>query len=156
MATIIEGDFSGQGRKFAIALSRFNSFLTERLLEGAIDGLTRHGVKHDDLTIVRTPGAFELPVACQKLARSKAYHGVIALGAVIRGDTPHFDFVAAEVSKGLAHIGLETGIPVVFGVLTTDTIEQAEVRSGAKGANKGFEAAMTALEMANLVDNLPK
>lgn len=156
MTKFVEAGFSGNGKRFAIALSRFNSFLTERLLEGALDCFARHGVNPAEITVVRVPGAFEIPLVCQKLALSKQYHAVIGLGAVIRGDTPHFDFVAAEVSKGLAHIGLNTGVPVIFGVLTTDTIEQAEVRSGAKGANKGFEAAMTALEMANLLEVLDK
>jgi 6,7-dimethyl-8-ribityllumazine synthase len=150
----IEGTFRGEGRKFAIVSSRFNSFLTERLVEGAIDGFIRHGVKESDLTLVRVPGAFEIPLACQRLAASKSYDAVVALGAVIRGDTPHFDFVASEVSKGVAQITMQTGVPVVFGVLTTDTVEQAEVRSGAKGTNKGFEAAMTAIEMADVLVRL--
>ncbi|HNZ26081.1 MAG TPA: 6,7-dimethyl-8-ribityllumazine synthase [Spirochaetota bacterium] len=148
---VIEGKLNGKGKKFAIVLSRFNSFLTERLLEGAVDCLVRHDTADSDISIVRVPGAFEMPLICKKLAEKKLYDAIIAVGAVIRGDTPHFDYVAAEVSKGLATVSLQTGVPVIFGVLTTDTIEQAEIRSGAKGGNKGFEAAMTALEMVNLV-----
>jgi 6,7-dimethyl-8-ribityllumazine synthase len=154
MTKVVEGRFVGQGKKFAVVVARFNAFLTERLLEGVFDGFARHEVNLNDVTVVRVPGAFEIPLACQKLAASKKYDAVLAIGAVIRGDTPHFDFVAAEVSKGCAHISLDTGVPVIFGVLTTDTIEQAEIRSGAKGGNKGFEAAMTALEMADLMKNM--
>ena len=150
----INGNLTGKGKKFAIVISRFNSFLTERLLEGAIDCLVRHEVNENDIKIIRVPGAFELPLICKKIIEKKKVDAVIALGAIIRGETPHFDYVAAEVSKGLANISLESGIPVVFGVLTTDTIEQAEVRAGAKGTNKGFEAALTAIEMVNLVDSI--
>ena len=146
----IEGRYDGKGRKFSIVVSRFNSLLTERLVEGAVDCLSRHGVSDDDIRIIYVPGAFEIPTVCKRIASMKKDDAVIALGAVIRGDTPHFDYVAAEVSKGVASVGLDTGVPVIFGVLTTDTIEQAEIRSGAKGGNKGFEAAMTALEMADL------
>lgn len=134
----------------ALVLSRFNSFITERLLEGAQDALARHGANPDDLTIVRVPGAFELPLAARKLAESGRYDAVIALGTVIRGSTPHFDYVAAEVSKGLAQVGLSSGLPVAFGVLTCDTIDQAIERAGTKAGNKGFDAAMTAMEMVNL------
>ena len=151
---VIEGNLIGKDKKFCLVLSRFNSFLTERLLEGAIDCLKRHSVNEDNITLVRVPGAFEIPLVCKKIAETNKYDAVIALGAVIRGDTPHFDYVAAEVSKGLASVSLSTGSPVIFGVLTTDTIEQAEIRSGAKGGNKGFEAAMTALEMVNLIEKL--
>lgn len=151
-AKFIDGSYCGTGRKFAIVVGRFNSFLTERLLEGCFDGLSRHGVDLSNVVVARVPGAFEIPLMAKKFAESKKYDAVIALGAVIRGDTPHFDFVASEVSKGLAHVSLETGLPVVFGVLTTDTIEQAETRSGVKGGNKGFEAAMTALEMVSLFE----
>ncbi|HPP05412.1 MAG TPA: 6,7-dimethyl-8-ribityllumazine synthase [Spirochaetota bacterium] len=154
MMTNIEGKLSGKGKKFVIVVSRFNSFLTERLLEGAIDCLLRHEVNENDIKIVRVPGAFEIPLICKKIIEKKNNDAIIALGAVIRGETPHFDYVAAEVSKGLANVSLEYGIPVVFGVLTTDTIEQAEVRSGAKGGNKGFEAALTAIEMVNLIDSI--
>lgn len=154
MITSIEGKLNAKGKKFTIVLSRFNSFLTERLLEGAIDCLLRHEASEKDIKIVRCPGAFEIPLICKKIAEKKETDAVIALGAVIRGDTPHFDYVAAEVSKGVATISLQTGMPIIFGVLTTDTIEQAEVRSGAKGSNKGFDAALTAIEMLNLIDNL--
>ncbi len=154
MITDINGDFNGTGKNFKIVLSRFNSFLTERLLEGAIDCLSRHQVNPDNIEVIRAPGAFELPLICKKVAEKNNIHAIIALGAVIRGDTPHFDFVSSEVSKGLAKVSLDTGLPISFGILTTDTIEQAEVRSGAKGANKGFEAAMTALEMVNLIDKI--
>lgn len=150
----IEGQFSGKGKKFTIVLARFNSFLTERLLEGAIDCLTRHEVSEDDITVVRVPGAFEMPLVCKKIADKSENDAIIALGAVIRGDTPHFDFVASEVSKGLANMSLKTGVPMIFGVLTTDTIEQAEVRSGAKGTNKGFEAALTALELVSVMEQI--
>jgi 6,7-dimethyl-8-ribityllumazine synthase len=154
MIKTIEGKFSGKGKKFAIVLSRFNSFMTERLLEGAIDCLERHEVSLDDVFLVKVPGAFEIPLACKKIADKKSVDAIIALGAVIRGDTPHFDYVAAEVSKGLANVSLATGMPISFGVLTTDTIEQAEIRSGAKGSNKGFDAAMTALEMIGVLEKL--
>jgi 6,7-dimethyl-8-ribityllumazine synthase len=154
MTKVVEGQFVGRGKKFAVVVARFNAFLTERLLEGVFDGFARHEVNLNDVTVVRVPGAFEIPLACQKLAASKKFDAVLAIGAVIRGDTPHFDFVAAEVSKGCAHISLDTGVPVIFGVLTTDTIEQAEIRAGAKGGNKGFEAAMTALEMADLMQKM--
>ena len=151
-----EGTFTGKNKKFAIVSARFNSFFTERLIEGAIDGLVRHDVKESDISITRVPGSFEMPLICQKIAEKKNVDAIIAVGAVIRGDTPHFDFVAAEVSKGLANVSLNTGIPVIFGVLTTDTVEQAEVRSGAKGSNKGFDSALTALEMVSLIDNMDK
>ena len=154
MVKSIEGKLNGKGKKFAIVLARFNSFLTERLLEGAIDCLVRHDVSEDDIKIYRCPGAFEIPLICKKVAEKKEYDAILALGAVIRGDTPHFDYVAAEVSKGVATLSMQTGLPIIFEVLTTDTIEQAEVRSGAKGGNKGFDAAMTALEMVSLIDNI--
>jgi len=151
---IIEGNFCGENKKFAIVVARFNSFLTERLLEGAIDGLIRHGVKENNITIIKIPGAFEIPITAQKVAEKKEFDAIITLGAVVRGDTPHFDYVAAEVSKGVATISLKTGVPVIFGVLTTDTLEQAEVRVGGKGNNKGFEAAMTALELTNALNSI--
>lgn len=152
MIKTLEGNFQGKGKKFAIVLSRFNNFISERLLEGALDCLFRHGVEEKDIMIVKTPGAFEIPVVCKKVALKKEFNAIIALGAVIRGDTPHFDYIANEVSKGIANIAIETGVPIIFGVLTTDTIEQAEIRAGAKGANKGFEAALTAIEMANVIE----
>ncbi len=149
-----EGQLDARGLKIALVLSRFNSFITERLLDGARDALLRHGGDESLLAVVRTPGAFELPLAAKKLAESGKYDAVVALGAVIRGSTPHFDYVAAEVSKGLAQIGLSTGVPVAFGVLTCDTIEQAVERAGTKAGNKGFDAAMTAMEMVNLFKDL--
>ena len=151
---IIEGNFSGKGKKFSIVISRFNSFMTDRLLEGALDCLDRHEVDKKDINIIKVPGAFEIPLISKKIAEKNDVDAVIALGAVIRGDTPHFDYVASEVSKGLANVSLQTGMPISFGILTTDTIEQAEIRSGAKGGNKGFDAAMTALEMINVIDKL--
>ena len=154
MVKTIEGNFSGKGKKFAIVIARFNSFLSERLLEGALDCLGRHEVSENDIEVIRVPGAFEIPMICKKIALQNRVDAVIALGAVIRGDTPHFDFVAAEVSKGIANVSLETGKPISFGVLTTDTIEQAEIRSGAKGTNKGFEASLTALEMISVIEKI--
>ena len=153
---ILEGQLTGVNKKFAIVLSRFNSIFTERLLEGAVDCLKRHGVKDSDITVARVPGAFEIPIICQKLAKTGRFDGIIALGAVIRGDTPHFDYVAAEVSKGIAAVSLSSNTPIAFGVLTTDTIEQAEARSGSKGGNKGFDAAMTVLEMVSLSEEIKK
>ena len=153
---ILEGQLTGVNKKFAIVLSRFNSIFTERLLEGAVDCLKRHGVNDSDITVARVPGAFEIPIICQKLAKTDRFDGIIALGAVIRGDTPHFDYVAAEVSKGIAAVSLSSNTPIAFGVLTTDTIEQAEARSGSKGGNKGFDAAMIILEMVSLADKIEK
>jgi len=150
MPRIIEGNLNAEGRKVAIVASRFNDFITARLIEGALDALTRHGAKDADVTICRVPGAFEIPQAARRLAISGNYDGVICLGAVIRGSTPHFDYVAAEVSKGVAHVNMEASVPVIFGVLTTDTIEQAVERAGTKAGNKGFDAAMAFIEMADL------
>ena len=146
----IQGSFVGEGRRFAIVVSRFNAPITERLLEGALDAFRRHGVAEDDLTVVRTPGAFEIPPVARTLAESARYDAVVCLGAVIRGGTPHFDYVAAEVSHGIARAHYETGVPVLFGIVTADTIEQAEERSGTKMGNRGFDAALSALEMADL------
>jgi 6,7-dimethyl-8-ribityllumazine synthase len=154
MANQIDGKLDATGLKVGLAVSRFNSFIAERLLEGAIDALRRHGAAEADLTVVRVPGAFELPLVTKKMADSKKYDAIICLGAVIRGATPHFDYVSAEVSKGIASVGLDTGIPVAFGVLTTDNIEQAVERAGTKAGNKGFEAAMTAIEMVNLLRSM--
>ena len=151
---ITEGTLDAKGLKFAILVSRFNSFVTERLLAGALDALARTGAAGEDIEIVKTPGSWELPVAAAELARQKRHDGVICLSAVIRGDTPHFDYIAAEVAKGLAQVALETGVPVSFGVLTTNTLEQAIDRAGAKSGNKGFDAAMSAIETANLLRNL--
>ncbi len=150
----VEGKLSGAGLKFALVVSRFNSFITERLLEGALDCLRRQGVAEDDLMVARVPGAWEIPVVVKRLAQSKAYDGVICLGAVIRGSTPHFDYVAAEVSKGIAMVSLESGMPISFGILTTDTLEQAIERAGSKAGNKGFAAAEAAIEMVNLLKGL--
>jgi 6,7-dimethyl-8-ribityllumazine synthase len=154
MPKTIEGNLSACGMRVAIVAGRFNSFITERLVESALDGLVRHGAADSDITLIRVPGSFEIPVAAKLAAANPAYDAVIALGAVIRGSTPHFDYVAAEVSKGLAHVGLETMKPVIFGVLTTDTIEQAIERAGTKSGNKGFDAALTAIEMFNLTKAL--
>ncbi|HEX5276312.1 MAG: 6,7-dimethyl-8-ribityllumazine synthase [Fluviicoccus sp.] len=151
---VIEGDFRNADGKYAILVGRFNSFVVEALLDGALDTLKRHGVSDDNITLVRAPGAWELPLAAKKLVEKKQYDAVIALGAVIRGGTPHFDFVAGECAKGLGVVGLEAGIPVVFGVLTTDSIEQAIERSGTKAGNKGSDAAMTAIEMVSLLKAL--
>ena len=150
MATLIEANLLGNGLKIAIIVARFNNFITERLLEGALDALNRHGVMSDDVQIVKVPGTFEIPVIARKLAASGKFNAVICLGAVIRGGTPHFDYVAAEVSKGVAAAALETGVPVLFGVLTCDTLEQAIERAGVKNGNKGYEAAVAAVEMGNL------
>lgn len=150
MVNTIEGKLTVDNEKFGIVVSRFNEFITSKLLSGAIDELVRHGAKSENITVVWAPGAFEIPVISQKLASSKKYDAVIALGAVIKGSTPHFDYVSAEVSKGVAQVSLQTGVPVIFGVLTTDSIEQAIERAGTKAGNKGSDAAKSAIEMANL------
>lgn len=147
---IIEGQIHGGEARVAIVVSRFNNFITEHLLEGAIDALKRHGMAEDQLTVAWVPGAFEIPLVAKKFAASSKFDGVICLGAVIRGATPHFDYVATEVSKGIAAVALQTGIPVAFGVLTTENIEQAIERAGTKAGNKGWDAAMTLLEMMDL------
>lgn len=154
MTRIIEGDFSASTGRFAIVVARFNAFVVESLLMGAIDTLKRHGVGDDQITVVRVPGAFEMPLATKKVAESGQYDAIITLGAVIRGGTPHFDFVAGECASGIAKISLESGLPIAFGVLTTDSIEQAIERSGTKAGNKGVDAAMSALEMVSLLRNL--
>jgi 6,7-dimethyl-8-ribityllumazine synthase len=154
MPTILEGDFRVAGQRFAIVVSRFNHFITDRLLGGALDALTRHGVDDANITVVWTPGAFELPVVVKRVAESGKHDAVIALGCVIRGGTPHFDYVAGEAAKGIGQIALGTGVPVLFGVLTTDTIEQAIERAGTKAGNKGADAAMAAIEMVNLLGKL--
>ena len=150
MARVIEGDLQGQGVKVSIVVSRFNGFITDRLLEGALDALRRHGVEEKGITVVRVPGSFGIPLGVKRAAGQKV-DAVIALGALIRGGTPHFDYLSAEVTKGVAHVMLETGIPVAFGVLTTDTVEQAIERAGTKAGNKGAEAAQSALEMVSLL-----
>ena len=146
----IEGSFNASGIKAAIVVSRFNEFITGKLVSGALDALVRNGAKEDDVTLVWVPGAFEIPPTAKKLAESKKYDCVICLGAVIRGSTPHFDFVANEASKGIAQVSMSANVPVIFGVLTTDTIEQAVERAGTKAGNKGFDAAVSAIEMCNL------
>lgn len=148
---IYEGQLVAGNEKFCIILSRFNDFIGSKLLEGAIDELKRHGVTDENIDIVKVPGAFEIPVTAQKFAQSGKYNAIITLGAVIRGATAHFDYVSAEVSKGIAQVSLQTGVPVIFGVLTTDNIEQAIERAGTKAGNKGSEAAKSAIEMANLL-----
>ncbi|EEP60062.1 6,7-dimethyl-8-ribityllumazine synthase [Sulfurihydrogenibium yellowstonense] len=151
---IIEGKLSAEGLKFGIVVGRFNSFITERLLEGAIDCILRHGGSKDNIEIVKVPGSFEIPLTAKKLAKSGKYDAVICLGAVIRGSTPHFDYVANEVTKGIAQVSLETEVPISYGILTTDTIEQAVERAGTKMGNKGFDAAMVAIEMANVLKSI--
>jgi 6,7-dimethyl-8-ribityllumazine synthase len=154
MPNFMEGNLDATGLRFGIIVGRFNSFIGERLLEGALDALVRHGADDGQIDVARVPGAFEIPLAAKKLAESGKYDALICLGAVIRGSTPHFDYVASEVSKGVASVSLETGVPVAFGVLTTDSIEQAIERAGTKAGNKGFEAAVTAIETANLLKRL--
>lgn len=151
---IIEGQLNAQGLKFTIIATRFNDFIVDRLVGGAVDYLQRHGCKSSDITVVRIPGAFEMPVVCKKIAAKKDCHGILALGAVIRGGTPHFEFVAAEATKGLAHVSLEYGIPVGFGLLTTDNLEQAIERAGSKAGNKGVEAAAAVLETVRVLEQL--
>jgi 6,7-dimethyl-8-ribityllumazine synthase len=154
MYTEINGNLQGADKRFALVVGRFNSMISERLLEGALDCFERHGGQRDNLTIVRVPGSFEIPLAALKLAKSGKYDGVICLGAVIRGSTPHFDYVAAEAAKGVAQAAFSSGLPVIFGVLTTDSIEQAIERAGTKAGNKGWDAMLSALEMADLFRQL--
>lgn len=154
MNNVIEGGLDARGLRFAIVVSRFNSFVTDRLLAGALDALTRSGADPEQIEIVRTPGSWEMPLIVQTIARQKRHDALIALGAVIRGDTPHFDYVAGQAATGLAQAALQAEAPVAFAVLTTDTVEQAIDRAGLKGGNKGFDAAMTAIEMANLMRRL--
>ena len=154
MANMIEGNLKADGKKFAIVVARFNSFISEKLLEGAIDALLRSGATDGDIDVARVPGAYEIPLIAKKFAESQKYDAVICLGVVIRGATPHFDVVVNEVSKGSAQVSLDTGVPVLFGVLTTETIEQAIERAGTKAGNKGAEAATAAIEMANLIGTL--
>lgn len=151
---VIEGEFSASAGKYALIVSRWNSFVVESLKEGALDTLRRHGIKDDQIAIYYAPGAFEFPLVAQKIAAKKSYDAIIALGAVIRGGTPHFDYVAGECTKGLAQVSLQYGVPVTFGVLTVDSIEQAIERSGTKAGNKGVEAASTALEMVSLLGKI--
>lgn len=150
----VNGELNGKGRKFAIVASRFNSFITKNLVEGAVDCLTRHDVKEEDITVYYVPGAFEIPQTAKKIAEMKKADGIICLGTVIRGETPHFEYVAAEVSKGIAKIGLDVDIPVAFGIITADSTDQAIERAGTKSGNKGFDAAETVMEMINLFKNM--
>ncbi|NNG02309.1 MAG: 6,7-dimethyl-8-ribityllumazine synthase [Desulfobacteraceae bacterium] len=152
MPKILEAGLVAKGKKFAIVVSRFNDFITDKLVGGAVDALVRSGTKDTDINVVKVPGAFEIPLVAKKIAEKKKHDAVICLGAVIRGSTPHFDYVSAEVSKGVAVAGLDSGVPVIFGVITTDTIEQAIERAGTKAGNKGWSAAVSAIEMANLME----
>jgi len=154
MSKSFEGMLLGKGLKFGLIVSRFNEFFTKKLLEGAQDALLRHGVNEEDVEVAWVPGSFEIPLIALKLAQTKKYDAVICLAAVVRGDTPHFEYIAAEVTKGIARAGMETGLPIINGVITTDTLEQAVERAGTKAGNKGFEAAVNAIEMANLVKTI--
>lgn len=152
---VFEGQLVGDGLRFAIAVSRFNEFITRKLFEGTMDGFLRHGVAAGDIDVAWTPGTFELPLVARRLARSGKYDAVVCLGAVIRGGTPHFEYIANQAARGVAQAGWDSGVPVTFGILTTDTLEQAVERAGTKAGNKGFDAAMTAIEMASLMRGLP-
>ena len=154
MARVIEGIYDAKGKSFAIVVSRWNQFVVSKLVEGALDAFRRHNANEDNITIAYCPGAYEIPIVTKKFAESGKFDAVISLGAVIRGATPHFDYIANEVTKGVAHVSLETGVPCILGVLTTDTIEQAIERAGSKAGNKGFEAAVSAIEMASLLKEI--
>ncbi|MBI4286272.1 MAG: 6,7-dimethyl-8-ribityllumazine synthase [Chloroflexi bacterium] len=154
MARLFEGMLLGKGLKFGVVVSRFNEFISKKLLEGAQDALLRHGVNQEDIEVAWVPGSFEIPLIAKKLAQTKRYDAVICLGAVIRGGTPHFEYIAAEVTKGIAQVNLETGLPVIYGVITTDNLEQAIERAGTKEGNKGFAAAVSAIEMANIIRSI--
>ena len=154
MNKYFEGMLLGKDLKFGLVVSRFNEFITKKLLEGAQDALLRHGVNEEDIEIAWVPGTFEIPLIAQKLAQTKRYDAVICLGAVIRGETPHSEYIATEVSKGIAKVGLDTGMPIIYGIITADTLEQAIERAGTKAGNKGFDAAMSAIEMANIVKGI--
>jgi len=156
MPNFYEGKISADGKKFALVVSRFNDFVSDKLLSGALDALIRHGARDEDIDVVKVPGAFEIPLMANKMAGKEKYDAVICLGAVIRGSTPHFEYVSAEVSKGVAQVGLQAGVPVIFGVITTDTLEQAIERAGTKAGNKGWSAAVAAMEMANLAEAVDK
>ncbi|MEW6109244.1 MAG: 6,7-dimethyl-8-ribityllumazine synthase [Nitrospirota bacterium] len=151
---VIQGELQAKGLKFAIVVSRFNDFITSKLLDGAVDALLRHGAKEEDIDVVKVPGSFEVPLIAKKMASKGSYNALICLGTVIRGATPHFEYVASEVSKGIASASLETGVPIAFGIITSDTIEQAVERAGTKSGNKGFDAAITAIEMAQVLKKL--
>jgi 6,7-dimethyl-8-ribityllumazine synthase len=150
----IEGDLQAEGLKFAIIVSRFNEFITSKLLDGAVDALLRHGAAEKNIDVIKVPGSFEIPLAAKKVAEKKSHDAVICLGTIIRGATPHFEYVASEAAKGIASASLETGVPIAFGVLTTDTIDQAVERAGSKSGNKGWDAAMVSIEMAQLLKKL--
>jgi 6,7-dimethyl-8-ribityllumazine synthase len=154
MPKVYEGQLIAKGKKFGIVASRFNEFITNKLLEGALDALKRHGAKDEEIEIAWVPGSFEIPYAAQRMAESKKYDAIICVGAVIRGSTPHFEYIASEVTKGIAQTGLKTGVPIIYGVITPDTLEQAIERAGTKAGNKGFQAAMSAIEMVNLFDKI--
>jgi 6,7-dimethyl-8-ribityllumazine synthase len=154
MGKPFEGMLLGKGLKFGLAVSRFNEFITKKLVEGAQDALLRHGVSQDDIDVAWVPGSFELPLVAKKLAQTKRYDAIICLGAVIRGETPHFEYIAAEVTKGIANVGLDSGLPVIYGIVTADTLEQAIDRAGTKEGNEGFKAATSAIEMANLIKSI--
>ncbi len=154
MVRTIEGNLIAKGKKFGIIASRFNDFITKELVSGCLDMLTRHGANNEDLSITWVPGAFEVPLLAQRLAKSKSYDALICLGTVIRGSTPHFEYIASEVAKGIAKVSLDTGLPVIFGIITADTIEQAVERAGTKEGNKGRDAALSAIEMVNLLDKI--
>jgi 6,7-dimethyl-8-ribityllumazine synthase len=154
MAKLYEGMLLGKGLKFGLVVSRFNEFITQKLLDGAQDALLRHGVNQEDIEIAWVPGSFEIPLIAKKLAQTKRYDAVICLGAVIRGGTPHYEYIAAEVTKGIAKVSLDTGLPVIYGVITADTLEQAIERAGTKQGNEGFKAAVEAIEMANLAKSI--
>jgi len=151
---VIEGELQAKGLKFGIVMSRFNDFITSKLLDGAVDALVRHGAKEDDIDIMKVPGSFEIPMVAKRMALKGVYNAIICIGTVIRGSTPHFEYIAAEVSKGIATASMETGVPIAFGVITSDTIEQAVERAGTKSGNKGWDAAITAIEMAQLLKKI--
>jgi 6,7-dimethyl-8-ribityllumazine synthase len=151
---IIEGELQAKGLKFCVIVSRFNDFITSRLLDGAKDALLRHGAKEDDIDVIKVPGSFEIPIVARKIALKGVYNAIICLGTIIRGATPHFDYIASEVSKGIASVSLETGVPIAFGVITSDTIEQAIERAGTKSGNKGWNAAITAIEMVQVLKKI--
>jgi 6,7-dimethyl-8-ribityllumazine synthase len=154
MSKLFEGSLIGEGLKIGMVVSRFNEFITRKLLEGAQDALVRHGVTQENIDIAWVPGSFEIPLVASKLAQTKRYNAIICLGAVIRGGTPHFEYIASEVTKGIAKVGLETGLPITYGIITADTLEQAIERAGTKAGNRGFDAAVDAIEMANLLKNI--
>ncbi|MCD6139000.1 MAG: 6,7-dimethyl-8-ribityllumazine synthase [Deltaproteobacteria bacterium] len=155
MPNVFEGKISGEGKRFAVIVSRFNDFISHRLVNGALDALGRHGTDDENIDVVKVPGCFEIPFMAKKMAQSGRYNAVICLGAVIRGSTPHFEYISVQVSRGIASAGVESGVPVIFGVITADTLEQAIERAGSKAGNKGWDAAVAAMEMANLMDSVP-